>query len=162
MAARARPWVRARARVRRSTPPPAPQTWHGVKLHQPDWQASSHSLAVTAEIPGSRVLLHLILNAYDAPLDFELPSPGANRTWRRWIDTSVDSPTTSCRWRTRDRSRGPRIGRRRTAWRSSTRHLPANTVGLYVATSRLSRTVTVCSPIPSVASQLMSMASFTL
>jgi len=56
---------------------------------------------------------------------FQSPSPGANRTWRRWIDTSLDSPTTSCRGRTRHRSRGPRIGRRRTAWRSSTRHLSA-------------------------------------
>ena len=40
--------------------------------------------------------------------------------------------------------------------------LSANTVGVYVAASRLSRIVTVCSPIRSVASQLMSMASFTL
>src|SRR6266550_261474 len=28
----------------------AHRAWHGVKLHQPDWQESSHSLAVTAEV----------------------------------------------------------------------------------------------------------------
>src|SRR6185503_10363262 len=28
--------------------------WHGVQLHRPDWSASSHSLAFTAELTADR------------------------------------------------------------------------------------------------------------
>ncbi len=80
----------------------AHRAWHGVKLHEPDWQDSSHSLALTAEVPGSRLLVHMILNAYSEPLEFELPSRGeAGRdVWHRWIDTSLDSPHDIGPWRT--------------------------------------------------------------
>ena len=66
--------------------------WHGVKLNQPDWSESSHSIAFTVEV--GELLFHVILNAYWQPLDFELPrldSAGEN-PWRRWIDTALDSP----------------------------------------------------------------------
>ncbi len=78
----------------------AHRAWHGVKLHQPDWQESSHSLAVTAEVRHTRLLVHMILNAYREPLDFELPSIGAEDPgpWRRWIDTSLDSPNDIVPW----------------------------------------------------------------
>jgi isoamylase len=78
----------------------AHRAWHGVKLHQPDWQESSHSLAVTAEVRNTRLLVHLILNAYSEPLDFELPPIGAEAgaPWRRWIDTSLDSPNDIVPW----------------------------------------------------------------
>jgi glycogen operon protein len=78
----------------------AHRAWHGVKLHQPDWQESSHSLAVTAEVRSTRLLVHMILNAYSEPLDFELPSIGAEApgAWRRWIDTSLDSPNDIVPW----------------------------------------------------------------
>jgi len=46
---------------------------HGVKLHQPDWSAFSHSIAISAESASERVRGHIILNAYWEPLDFELP-----------------------------------------------------------------------------------------
>jgi glycogen operon protein len=36
--------------------------------------------------------MHLIMNAYWEPLDFELPATEGGKTWRRWIDTSLDSP----------------------------------------------------------------------
>jgi len=68
--------------------------WHGIKLGQPDWSDSSHSIAFTVEIRRERLLYHLIFNAYSEPLDFELPrvdKAGENR-WRRWIDTALDSP----------------------------------------------------------------------
>ena len=75
--------------------------WHGVKLHQPDWGDASHSLALTAEIRRDRLLMHLILNAYWEPLNFELPSlaPGDPEPWRRWIDTALDSPHDIAPWR---------------------------------------------------------------
>src|SRR5262249_52434590 len=54
----------------------ARKAWHGVKLNQPDWGHWSHSVALTAEVPGERLLFHMILNAYWEPLDFELPPVG--------------------------------------------------------------------------------------
>jgi isoamylase len=70
-------------------------TWHGVKLDQPDWNDESHSVAVTAEVPWAGLRLHVILNAYWEPLDFELPPLGP---WRRRIDTSLDSPGDIVDW----------------------------------------------------------------
>ena len=66
-------------------------TWHGVRLHQPDWGHGSHSVAFTTRLPSGRMLVHVILNAYWDPLEFELP-PVAGGPWRRWIDTFLDSP----------------------------------------------------------------------
>ena len=47
-------------------------SWHGVKLGQPDWSDWSHSLAFRAESPYEKLWVHVILNAYWEPLDFEL------------------------------------------------------------------------------------------
>jgi len=74
--------------------------WHGVKLGQPDWSATSHSIALTVEIRRKKMLVHMILNAYWLALDFELPrldSAGKN-PWRRWIDTALDSPHDILEW----------------------------------------------------------------
>jgi glycogen operon protein len=78
----------------------ASKAWHGVKLGQPDWGESSHSLAFSVEAPTERLLFHVILNAYWEPLDFELPSAGdrTQDSWRRWIDTSLDSPQDIVEW----------------------------------------------------------------
>ena len=38
------------------------------------------------------------MNAYWEPLDFELPPPDGDRAWRRWIDTSLDSPNDIVPW----------------------------------------------------------------
>jgi isoamylase len=75
--------------------------WSGVKVGQPDWSDSSHSLALTAELLSERLLVHLILNAYWEKLEFELPPlAGESRfAWRRWIDTSLDSPDDIAPWR---------------------------------------------------------------
>jgi glycogen operon protein len=78
----------------------AKQAWHGVKLHQPDWGDGSHSVAFGAELRKEGLLFHLILNAYWEPLDFELPDTGDRGTWRRWIDTSLDSPHDIVPWQT--------------------------------------------------------------
>ncbi|MBP7937548.1 MAG: glycogen debranching protein GlgX [Phycisphaerae bacterium] len=79
----------------------ANSSWHGVKLGQPDWGDSSHSIAFSAEMPKERLLLHLIMNAYWEPLDFELPpvNNGDTNPWRRWIDTALDSPHDIVDWR---------------------------------------------------------------
>jgi len=77
-------------------------TWHGVKLGQPDWSNQSHSLALSVEIRKQRMRFHMILNAYWEPLDFELPAVGNGHEhpWRRWIDTSLDSPHDIVPWQT--------------------------------------------------------------
>jgi isoamylase len=80
----------------------ANRVWHGVRLGQPDWSASSHSLAFTAEARGQTLCFHAMLNAYWEPLEFELP-PVCERSedsWRRWIDTTLDSPNDIVDWQT--------------------------------------------------------------
>src|SRR5260370_41678461 len=49
------------------------KAWHGVRLYQPDWSSSSHSIGLSAELKKEKQVLHLILNAYWEPLEFELP-----------------------------------------------------------------------------------------
>ena len=75
-------------------------TWHGVRLDEPDWRHSSHSVAFTARFTKNRMFFHVILNAYWEPLQFELPSlsNGARNPWRRWIDTFLDSPHDIVDW----------------------------------------------------------------
>jgi isoamylase len=68
-----------------------------VKLHQPDWGDGSRSVALSARLRKEELLFHLILNAYWEALDFELPKPEGG-TWRRWIDTSLDSPDDIVPW----------------------------------------------------------------
>jgi isoamylase len=78
----------------------ANKAWHGARLNQPDWSDHSRSLALTAEIRREKLLLHLILNAYWEPLDFELPSlgQGGKQPWRRWVDTALESPDDIVPW----------------------------------------------------------------
>jgi glycogen operon protein len=78
----------------------ASNAWHGVRLHQPDWGDGSHSVALGGELRKEGLFFHLILNAYWGPLDFELPTPNNGSLWRRWIDTSLDSPDDIVPWRT--------------------------------------------------------------
>jgi glycogen operon protein len=80
----------------------ARKTWHGVRVGEPDWSHDSHSLAFEVELRQEKLRLYLILNAYWEPLSFELPpvpDPGA-ASWRRWIDTSLDSPQDIVPWQT--------------------------------------------------------------
>jgi isoamylase len=76
------------------------KAWHGAKLYQPDWSTWSHSVAFSFELKKEEQLLHLILNAYWEPLEFELPpvSDQSGAVWRRWIDTALDSPHDIVDW----------------------------------------------------------------
>ena len=78
----------------------AHKAWHGVKLGQPDWGEQSHSVAFSVELKKERLLFHMILNAYWEPLHFELPSlcNTSDNSWRRWIDTALDSPLDIAPW----------------------------------------------------------------
>jgi glycogen operon protein len=76
------------------------KSWHGVTLNQPDWSDNSHSLALSVEVHKERLLFHMMLNAYWESLSFEIPAVdgGYDGPWRRWIDTSLDSPDDIVEW----------------------------------------------------------------
>jgi glycogen operon protein len=78
----------------------ARNAWHGARLNRPDWSTWSHCVALTAEIRKQKFWLHLILNGYWEPLDFELPpaDAGDGKPWCRWIDTALDSPHDIVPW----------------------------------------------------------------
>jgi isoamylase len=75
----------------------ATKSWHGVKLNQPDWSDDSRCLALSAELKNDGLRFYLILNAYWESLKFDLPKT-ENGAWRRWIDTSLDSPNDISPW----------------------------------------------------------------
>jgi glycogen operon protein len=70
--------------------------WHGVQLGQPDWSNNSHSLAFSLRHPERGEHLHIILNAYWEPLQFELPLLGSQERWYRIVDTALPSPDDFC------------------------------------------------------------------
>jgi len=62
------------------------------------WMAAP--LALCAEGRNRHLRLYLILNAYWEPLEFELPARRqlGRHPWRRWIDTSLESPNDIQDW----------------------------------------------------------------
>jgi isoamylase len=80
----------------------ANKTWHGAEVRQPDWSPSSHSLAFCAELPKEKLMFYIAFNSYWEDLEFELPlmEQFVNNPWRRWIDTSLDSPADIVDWQT--------------------------------------------------------------
>ena len=72
--------------------------WHGMKLNEPDWSDDSHSIALTVWSLKSRFVIHLMINAYWGPLEFQLPPVPEQfgDRWYRWIDTYRESPDDIC------------------------------------------------------------------
>jgi isoamylase len=75
-----------------------PFQWHGVKLNAPDWSHDSHTLAATVPLLGYELILHLIINAYWEPLEFEVPPLEEGEAWRRGVDTYLDPPDDIYAW----------------------------------------------------------------
>lgn len=75
--------------------------WHGVRLHQPDWNDDSHSIAVTTWSRNEHLMYHLMFNAYREALDFQLPpvTPDTSSGWRRVMDTFLEAPDDICSWK---------------------------------------------------------------
>jgi isoamylase len=67
-------------------------TWHGVRLHQPDWDQESHSFAFTLSGFDNDADMHLMISAYREALCFELPPVQSEQCWYRCLDTSLTSP----------------------------------------------------------------------
>ncbi len=66
--------------------------WHGVRLGRPDWGPASHSLAFELRFPEKNEHLHVMLNAYWEPLDYQLPLLPPGQCWQRVVDTYLPSP----------------------------------------------------------------------
>jgi glycogen operon protein len=71
-------------------------TWHGTQLNQPDWDdAGSRCLAMTLgdtdEDSDGLDNVHIMMNMYWEPLQFEIPQYEGLK-WQRLIDTSLPSP----------------------------------------------------------------------
>ncbi len=66
--------------------------WHGYRLGQPDFGEKSHSLAFTLHHPKAHEQLHVMLNAYWKPIQFELPALRFHQNWHRIVDTSLACP----------------------------------------------------------------------
>jgi len=68
-------------------------SWHGVKLDDPGWDdGNARVLAFTlAGLESGEEDLHVMLNMWEEPLDFAVPSI-AGRRWHKTIDTA-DSPS---------------------------------------------------------------------
>ena len=73
-----------------------------MKIGQPDWSPSSHSIAFSAEIRKEKLTFYVAFNGYWEDLEFELPfiEQGANNPWCRWIDTNLESPADIVDWQT--------------------------------------------------------------
>lgn len=71
-------------------------TWHGFRLHQPNWSESSQSLAMHLQGTADEAEIYLIAHAAAKAADFELPAPEKGRPWRRFIDTSFEKGAASC------------------------------------------------------------------
>jgi glycogen operon protein len=76
----------------------AMKAWHGISLDQPDWGDNSLSVALNGELRDEGLGFYFILNAYWESLTFELPKPHGADLWRRWIDTSLDTPNDIVVW----------------------------------------------------------------
>ncbi|MEL4898491.1 glycogen debranching protein GlgX [Crocosphaera sp. Alani8] len=71
-------------------------SWHGVKLGEPDWSDYSHCLAFSLRHPEKKEYLHVMLNAYWEPLEFQLPWLENGERWYRVLDTSLPLNETFC------------------------------------------------------------------
>ncbi len=65
--------------------------FHGIELNKPDFGYNSHTLAFTLKNRHYDKRLHVMLNMYWEPLEFEMPS-GGRWKWKRIINTAAASP----------------------------------------------------------------------
>jgi glycogen operon protein len=67
-------------------------TWHGCKLNNPVWNdPNARALAFTLAGFDGEEDIHVLLNTYWEPLDFELP-PLDRRVWHLAVDTAEKAP----------------------------------------------------------------------
>ena len=64
-------------------------TWHGFRLHKPDWSATSQSLAMHLQGTADEAQIYLIAHASTKATEFALPDANSDQPWRRFVDTSL-------------------------------------------------------------------------
>ncbi len=67
-------------------------TFHGRKLGHPEWNAEARWLGFCLNYPAGGEQLHVILNAFWEPVEFEVPRLKPPVFWRRVICTAAESP----------------------------------------------------------------------
>ena len=73
-------------------------TWHGVRVGQPDWSNTSHSLAMHLAGAAEDTDLFLIANAHWKHHTFALPAPSVRKQWYRLVDTFLTPPADIAAW----------------------------------------------------------------
>ena len=71
-------------------------TWHGFRLHDPDWSETSKSLAMHLQGTANEAQIYLIAHASTKATEFTLPDASNNKPWRRFVDTSLTAEGPSC------------------------------------------------------------------
>jgi glycogen operon protein len=71
-------------------------TWHGFRLHTPDWSETSQSLAMHLQGTADEAEIYLVAHASAKASAFALPDKGNNKPWRRFVDTSLIAEDPSC------------------------------------------------------------------
>ncbi len=71
-------------------------TWHGHRLHEPDWSEASQALGMYLQGKPEETEIYLVANAAVEDADFSLPSATAQRPWRRFVDTALAAGQASC------------------------------------------------------------------
>jgi isoamylase len=67
-------------------------SWHGCKLYSPGWDDPyARALSYTMGETGNEEDIHVMMNMYWEPLEFEIPKL-AERRWYRAIDTFLSAP----------------------------------------------------------------------
>nr|WP_237746661.1 glycogen debranching protein GlgX [Planktothrix agardhii] len=66
--------------------------WHGVKIGKPDLHDSSRTVAFSLYHPQKGEHLHIMLNSYWEPLNFQLPPLSKGERWHRLVDTALAVP----------------------------------------------------------------------
>ncbi len=66
-------------------------SFHGTKLHHPDWSYYSHSLAFNLRNIHFGKMIHVMINAHHEALQFEIPNEPGLR-WKKLIDTFQTAP----------------------------------------------------------------------
>jgi glycogen operon protein len=71
-------------------------TWHGRRLHHPDWSEASQALGMHLQGKPEDAEIYLVANAAADDAGFALPGPDARRPWRRFVDTALAAGQASC------------------------------------------------------------------
>jgi glycogen operon protein len=64
-------------------------TWHGTRLHDPDWSPQGRTLAFHLH---GQPAFHVMFNAHWEHRCFQIPHADGGGRWRRLVDTSLESP----------------------------------------------------------------------